>query len=207
MQVLNRVVRRVAVDMVNDLALLGASNAAMLPFAPPAVTPQSLPLEMLCGVAVGLFDSGVSRNRQPGLAGLSDHPVTPAHVKAVRQAIDLGLISEQRVAVLAIHLVVTPAHFFGDDRALAMLAGAADNLPAPAVIWGAMLFEALVVHQTKTVGGVFAVAAVYLTGSHTTENITCPLFCKHKALGNSWAVPCGAWILDRLSTRLKGAAA
>lgn len=193
MQVLARIVHRVAVNMVNDFTRLGTRHLPVFPLASAPLRAIAKTFRLMRGGmrSVGLGDSGVRRGRhdQSG-SGWRDHLVAPPLVFSGRHAVNLLIVRIQRVTVAVPHLIVPHAQLTRRDRPIAVQASAADHLPSPAVLRGAVPLDALVVHQAEPVSGVLAPAAV---DSALHARIL------SKALGNSWAINCVRWVGRRIA--------
>lgn len=206
MQVFALIVQRVAVNVMNDLPLCGSGYLAMLPISArplAAVSEAQASLLLSHRVAIRFFHSGVGGDGMGNILGRPDHLVTAPIVFTRRKPAYLRLVGVERVAVLSRHLVVAPAHFLGDHRALAVETSAANDLAAPSVVRRSMPLLALVMHQAKPVGGVFPFTSGDVACSHAANDNSYQNSCPYKALGNSWACTNGAWILARLARLLE----
>lgn len=219
MQVLYRVVGWVAVDVVDDVSAFSPRNLSMLPFAPGALRSISKSArDVSFGmVSIMLRYGCVGWCRSRCVCYWTDHDVASMpKVRAVFHAAFFLLVGVCWITVTVPHLVVPPAHFTGNGLALAVSARPPDCPPSPLVIWGSMLLHSLVVHEAKSIRGMFAAAsfnAAFFVELVCWHASTFPdlLACrvdgnapgKYKALGNGFAVPVVSWIAGRINSALQ----
>lgn len=202
MQIKNFVVRRIEVDMVNDIALHGTRNLAVKPRpSSPATVAESMILYGGRVRFIGFYNRWVNfRNSFREVGNGAECPILPAPDRfSVRQSAILFLVSVKGVSVSLPHLVMAVAHFTSRSRAFAILALAANYLAAPLIPRVAVFHESLVVHEAKSVPCVTSGAFIYradsigFMGRHSISN-----YSTVKALGNSMAVPCMKWLAERI---------
>lgn len=212
MEIRTLVVPIVPVNVVDYFASLGIHHFAVLPFTAASLGPISKPerLERFRVGSVGFFYAragGWDRDRE--LSNWTDHFVISANVRSVWKTLSLAFIGIKWVAVFAVHLIMPKAHALGDGLALAMQTRSPDNLPAPSVLRRAVALDALVVHQAKAVCRMLSSATVNRARRHKRSRFWLSVYGSWKqsnqALGNSWAVPCVAWIARRLTEALRSA--
>ena len=212
MQIRSLIVTIVAVDVMNDLSNLGIHDFAVFPFTAASLGPIAKPerLERVGVGSVGFFYAragGWDRDRE--FSNWTDHFVISAKVRSVWKTLSLAFIGIKWVAVFAVHLIMPKAHALGDGLALAMQAWSPDNLPAPSVFRRAVALHALIVHQTKAVCSVLSSATFNRAKRHKRSHLLLSGYgsweASNQALGNSWAVPCVAWIARRLTDALRSA--
>ena len=163
MKVLPRIVEPIAVDVMHNLARLGPRDLAMLPLTAGAArtVPQpKVSLLLPLSVTIRFLNRGIGGDSGRDVGDRADHAIAAPVVLSTRQPAHLLLVGIERIAMLAIHLVVPPAHLLRHRWPLAELARSPDDLPAPAIIWRPMLLLTLVVHQAKAVSGVLSLAAL-----------------------------------------------
>ena len=202
MKISRRIIQRVAINMMDNLPALCAGYLSVLPVSAIALgsVPQSeIALLLSRTMPVSSLRRCVGRDSGRDFTRRPDHFVAAPVVFARGQAAHLGFIRIERVAVVPPHLVMPPAHFAGDCRSLAIRTGSANDLAAPSVVGRSMLLLPLIVHQAKTVGGVFPFTSGDVALSHAANDNSFLIVCIDKALGNSMAVPCMAWIGDRIA--------
>jgi hypothetical protein len=198
MQITLDIVQWVAVNVVNDLAGLGVGDLPMLPVLAVgrlrASRPKSLCIEGLPVRLVALDRPRIWRQGHSDFGRGADFVAAP-HVFSRRQAINLFRVGVQRIAVSMPHLVVAHAHVSRRNWSVAVQARPANDLPAPSVFSSTVLLNSLVVHQAKAVSSVLPSASFNRASGHVGS---LPNYIDVKALGNSWAVPCAAWIGRRI---------
>jgi hypothetical protein len=203
MQILGNVVQLVPVNVVDDLTRLGPSDSAMLPlltvvpFCPRL--PSSLSIKCLTVSAVCFFGACASRFGWSQFRIRGDF-VTSPHVLPWRKTVNFLRVGVERIAMSMPHLVVPHTHITSGNWSFAVEALTPNNLAAPCVINRAVFFHALVVHQAKTVGGMFAATSSNAAKIHskTPEVMLSRILSRYKALGNSWAAPVVRWIGERI---------
>lgn len=210
MQVKKVVVRRVKVNVMHDLARLCASELPMFPLTsiPLAAIAKPMRLDESRMRSVCLFDGW-----SDGWRCLSDlrnrrhHPVSTPFVFTARKTLDLLRIDVERVSMPMPHLVVAGAHFPCGDRAITVLARAANYLSAPTILGRSVFLDPFVVHQAKTIRGVLSTATG--NAANLVENwrrhsnpasLWLPKRYHDKALGNSMAIPPMRWIGERIQS-------
>lgn len=188
MQVRSTIIQPVSVDVVNNLSWFCPSDFAVFPLSAAAFAsvPQTKVSCLLPNtVPVALFYRGVGGNSYWNVGYGTDHPVSTALMLPAWKPVLFALVAVKRIAVLVPHLIMSPAHLSGDDRALAMSAGAPDDLPSPTVVGRAVPLHPLIVHQAKAVGRVFPVASGNVASLHACNDNASHSACRNKAIGNS----------------------
>ncbi len=201
MQVLQLIIQRVPINVVDDLTRFGVRNLAMLPLpaASLGAVAQSLGNKVRRVGSVGfLCDGQLPANSLKGRGCGRYHLVSAAHVFARRKRFNLLGIGVQGVAVSVPHLVMPNAKFPGGDGPIAVQTCAANFLAAPLVFGRPMLFDSLVVHQTKAMGRMFSTAIFDSAKWHYLFPIGCTDFTTSKFLGNVNSVPNVRWIGQRI---------
>lgn len=158
----------IPVNMVNYLTSGSIRHMAMDEHS--ARTPEASALRCLAdSQAVGsmtFFHRGT-----PGFSGVlccqlggdADIPLSDSHTW--RKVLDFALVHIKRIAMLPVHLVVTPAHFKSNNRPITIYTLSTDNLTSPSVFGRSVLFRALVMHQAVSVSSMLSVASFNATDS------------------------------------------
>ena len=210
MKIFSSVIQPVSINVMDDFSRLRSSNLAMLPlltvvpFFPRL--PSSLSIKCLTVSAVCFFGACASRFGWSQFRIRGDF-VTSPHVLPWRKTVNFLRVGVERITMSMPHLVVPHTHITSGNWSFAVEALTANNLAAPCVINRAVFFHALVVHQAKTVGGMFAATSLNAAKIHskTPEVRLSRISSRYKALGNSWAVPCARWIGERIDSAIGGA--
>lgn len=202
MQVTQLIIQRISVDVVDDLSGLCASHLAMLPLLSisrlDACGANALGIKGATMQLVRFFGHGRCRLRRHKVNNRAGDFVAASHVFAGREAFHLFRIRVQGVSMPVPHLVMPHAQITGCNGPIAMQAFAANFLPAPLVFGRPMLFDSLVVHQTKAMGRMFSTAIFDSAKWHSLFPIGCTNFTTSKFLGNTYSVPNVRWIGERI---------
>lgn len=161
-QIVWRIIQRVAVNMMDNLPSRRPGNFPVLPISARSLRPVAV---SVCRrlqrrlVAVRLSYQRPSGSSLCVFVNRADHHVAAAVVATVGQPSRLLLVGKERVAVISPHLVMSHTEFARDCGPLAMQAPS-PNLPAsPLVIRAAVPSDPLVMHQAKAVCRVLPPAA------------------------------------------------
>lgn len=203
-KILSDIIQFVAINVMDDLPRLRTGNLAVLPSSPvsPRSVTQPKASNLLAGcMRVGLFGGSCRWDCMRNVRCRADHLVSTTEVFARWKSSELLFIGEQRVTVIAPHLVVAPTHFPRDSRSLAMLTSATNDFPAPSVLRSSMLLQSLVVHEAKAVCCVFATTSIHIANAifhlgrqlFVSAWVACPIV-RYKMLGNSFTVTVIRWI-------------
>jgi hypothetical protein len=211
MQISSVIVQPVPVNVVDNFTTLRSGNPAMLPLAA-AHTAATLALFVESG-AVGLIRTFNRRIngwwRVNHLSSQTVGDVAAPQLSPRRHASTLVFVGIERITVTLPHLVMAHAHFSGSNGAFAVLASPSDNTAAPLVFRGAVLLDALEVHQAIALSGMFSAAtidralAIKFGWGHVNSISSRQVYIK--AIGNGMAVPVIAWIGRRIQEVEKNA--
>lgn len=203
MKIFSSVIQPVSINVMDDFSRLRSSNLAMLPLLTVvpfcAGRPNSLSVKRLTVSAVCFFGACSSRLGWSQFRIRGDF-VTSPHVLSWRKTVNFFRVGVERITMSVPHLVVPHTHITSSNWSFAVKALTANNLAAPCVINRAVFFHALVVHQAKTMSGMFAAASFNAAKLHLKppEIRLSTILTRYKALGNSWAVNCARWIGERI---------
>jgi hypothetical protein len=203
MEIRGIVVGGVQVDVVNDFTLPRLCNFAVFPFAPVSLRaiPKAVVLNHRGVGPVALLNGWICdwRGFRDRVHHRAYHQVAVPLVRAARQAVLLLFIRVKRVTVPMPHLIVPDAHLACRDRTVTVFTGAANDAASPPIFRRSMPHLALVVHQAKSVCSVSSAASV--DGARAIGSLGCHKgsISRYKALGSSMAVPCMAWIGERIA--------
>lgn len=202
MQILQLIIQRVSVDVVDDLPGLCASHLAMLPLlSVPRLNASGANALGIKGTTMQLvrsFGHGRCRLRRHKVNNRAGDFVAASHVFAGRQAFHLFRIRVQGISVPVPHLVMPHAQITGCNGPIAMQAFTTNFLAAPLVFGRPMLLNSLVVHQTKAMGRMFSTAIFDSAKWHCLFPIGCTDCTTSKCLGNNYSVPNVRWIGERI---------
>lgn len=166
-KIINLVIERVSINVVDYLSSLGASYFSVLPLASVPIRAITKPVTVKAYpvMAVGLFMLRSRWVRFRHFCNWRYHHVSPARMSARFQAINLPFIGVERIPMLSPHLIMSHAHFPSGDRSVAVLAGSPDDDSSPPVIRRPVLLHSLVVHQAKAMSGMFSAASFNFANS------------------------------------------
>ena len=165
MQVLQLIIQRVPINVMDDLARLRSGHLAMLPVFPVSLlnawSAKSLRVKGAAMQLVRFLGHGGCRYGLNKTNNRTGDFVAAPHVLASRQAFHFFRVCIQRVAVPVPHLVMPHAQIASSNGSVAMQALAANIFSAPLVFGSPMLLNPLVVHEAKAVRRVFPAAILY----------------------------------------------
>lgn len=207
MQILHVIVQWVPINMMDNLSRLGICDLPVFPFSATALGAVSQPMasRRYLSMPVCSLHGWACWIGLCNFADRANHFVAAPHVLPIRDRANFLEISEKRVAVLPIHLVVPPTHLLGNRRPIAMDASATDDATSPSIVRRPMLLQALVVHQAKIVSRVLSLTAfnranpVLDRRRHKSLHTISHIIERYKAIGNSMAVNCMRWIGQRIA--------
>lgn len=200
MQVRSLIVQPVAVNVVDDLAAFGSSNLTVFPLpTPDGARALSLCAKRRAVGAIRFFNFwGCCRRREFHHPAVLHGDIPAPKLAAGRHRPFLFIVSVQRIAVVAAHLVVAHAKLLCGYRPIAMKAPTPNDLSSPSVLGGAVFTNPLVMHEAVAVRGMFSTATTNRARFHGGYPSTL-----YKALGNSMAVPVMAWIGRQIDRAIK----
>lgn len=202
MQVLQLIIQRVSINVMDDLARLRSGHFAVLPVFPVsrlnAWSAKPLRVKGATMRLVRPLGHGGCRYGHNKVNNRTGDFVAAPHVLASRQAFHFFCVRIQRVAVPVPHLVMPHAHIASSNGPVAMQALATNIFSAPLVFGSPMLLNPLVVHEAKAVCRMFPAAVFDRAKNHKRFPVVCTNYNCYKALGNSWAAPCISWIGRRI---------
>ncbi|ANV24489.1 hypothetical protein [Agrobacterium pusense] len=214
MQVRQRVIQLVTVNVVDDLTGLRTGNFSMFPLTAASLgsVSQSKRLNPFVKMPVALLNGGTGNFGDMIICNGGNHLISSPVVLSMRKSANLLFVGVKRVAMVAKHLVVPHAKVLGDCRSVTMFTGQANRLTAPSVVESAMLLQPLIVHEAETSSGVLPTAAFNVANSifnrRHKPSMLFPIsyIGKNngednsliKIMGNSWAVPKFVWLGRRI---------